>query len=630
MNASSNDPWAQAQTVPQLLQRRAAQTPGGVAFQHERSEGDWLPVSWLNFTQQAQQLSRALLAAGLRHGDRLALIAPVSLQWELLHHAALAMGVVVVGMDTHDLPERVAAMAALADVDAIATTDPLVLAQMAPGRLAVLRFVLDVTGAEAVAEAGAVAPSAQPGAALVGADVTPPAINPSADPNNQSQWPMQARRLLWAELMAMATAASPLPTPPVPDDIASIIFTSGTTGAAKGVAYTHGQLCLAIRAISQAFAFIGGDGRSLCWLPLSNLFQRMVNLAAVRQGAATYLLSHPRRVMQVVATVAPDLFVSVPRFYEKLHAGILADVAARPWPQRAAVALAWGLGRRMSRCRLAGRTPPLWLGLAHRVAERAVLSRIRSVMGTRLQCMVSGSAPISQHLLEEFHALGWLVLEAYGLSENVLPMAMNRVDDFRFGSVGRPLANNDIVIDADGAIKVRGAATFSGYVGAAERSMFDAQGYYLTGDIGRYDSDGYLYLSGRSNELIKTSTGRRISTALVEGQLRSAPGIDQALVIGRGRKHLVALCTCVEAGLDAAAQARIEAGLRECIQGLSEHERPLAVGLVGRAFALDRGELTPNMKLRRVAIEDHFAGLIEALYQRVERGGHGATLIVRG
>jgi long-chain acyl-CoA synthetase len=357
-------------------------------------------------------------------------------------------------------------------------------------------------------------------------------------------------------------------------------------------------------------------------LPLSNLFQRIVNLAAVRQGAATYLLPDPRRVMQVVAHVSPDIFVGVPRFYEKLYDGLRDNIAAAPRLQRSLAGWAWNLGRRVSRQRLERRRLPVALALAHALADRLVLRRIRQLMGDRLHCMVSGSAPMSKHLLEEFHALGWLVLEAYGLSENVLPMAMNRVDAFRFGSVGRPLANNQIVVADDGAVRVRGPGLFSGYLNDKSPLPFDASGFYSTGDLGRLDADGYLWLTGRSGDMIKTSTGRRIAPAAVEAVLRQVPGVEQAVLIGNGRKALVALCSC-QTGLDDAATARLEAALQRHAGQVNEHERPLVIALIARPFSTEFGELTPNLKLRRAAIEDRHARLIAKLYEELDRAATG-------
>ena len=572
-----------ADTVWQLLDQRVAATPDAVAYQCETGNGRWEPLSWQAFHARVIRLRRSLHAAGLRKGDRLALIAPVSIEWELLHHAALSMGVIVVGLDAHDQPQRIASMAWQADVVAFATTDLRVLAGLNEDQWSKARMVLAL-----------------------------------CDQRGDAELPPGQQVLTWAELDAFADTTDVLPEKPGCEDVATIIFTSGTTGAPKGIAYTHGQVCMAVAAIADAFGFVGPDGRLLCWLPLSNLFQRMVNLAGLRQGAGTYLLGDPRRVMAVVATVSPDIFVGVPRFYEKLYAGICESIAARPVLQRWAINLAWRVGRRVSRYRLDKRPLPLWLAAAHQAADRVVLSRLRSVMGSRLRCMVAGSAPTPRYLLDEFHALGWLLLEAYGMSENVMPMAMNRIDDFRFGTVGRALPGNQLVVAEGGHIKVKGAGLFTGYLGDAEPLPVDAEGFHTTWDLGETDSDGYLRLTGRSGDLIKTSVGRRIAPAPIEAQLRRVPGIDNVVLVGDGKKYLIALCSSEQAIPNGLSMVAFKELIDEQLFDVTDQDRPRGIGLIPQKFTIESDEMTPNLKIRRHIILSRYQALINRVYQAVD------------
>jgi long-chain acyl-CoA synthetase len=328
-------------------------------------------------------------------------------------------------------------------------------------------------------------------------------------------------------------------------------------------------------------------------------------------------------VMQVVAEVSPDVFIGVPRFYEKLYEGLRARIEAEAPLRRRVVETCWALGRRMSRFKLNQQVPPLALRVAHAAADWLVLRRIRSIMGSRLRVMVTGSAPAPKHLLEEFHALGWLVLEAYGLSENVVPMAMNRMDAFRFGTVGRALAANEIVIAVDGSVKVRGAGLFRGYLGQEAKPSTSVDGFYTTGDMGHLDKDGYLSLIGRNNELIKTSTGRRVAPAAVEACLSSVSGVDQTVLIGSGRKILVAICTVTEAHLAAPARIRLVSALRQQVALINEYERPKAIVLVEESLSIESGELTSNLKVRRQEVEARRAALIEALYKWLEKNPTG-------
>ena len=578
-------------TVATRLAWRASQTPQAIAWQPVGTGVAAVPVSWENFAQRVGLVRRGLAAAGLRRGDRLALIAPVSLDWELLHHAAMGMGVGVVGLDAHDLPERLSVMAARAGVTAYAVADASILVRLAVPTQAGAPVCIDMDG------------------------------HSTSDPQ---RWTMAT--------LAQAGANAAEPEPAGPQDTAAIVFTSGTTGAPKGIAYTHAQLGLAIDAICDAFNFVGTGGRLLCWLPLSNLFQRVVNLSAMQNGVTTYLLSDPRAVMAHVAAVGPDVFIGVPRFFEKLHEGLQARIRVLPGPVRALTRWAWRTGQAVVRHQQAGVRPPVLLRLQHGLADRLVLGRIRAVMGLRLRCLVSGSAPLSRALLDDLEALGWPVLEAYGLSENVLPMAMNRLADRRLGSVGRPLLGNHIRVGDDGVLRVQGDGVFSGYLGEPPGSGRDPDGAYITGDIGHLDIDGYLHLTGRLGDLIKTSTGRRVAPAGVEAVLQTAEGVDQAALFGAGRKMLVALCTCLPGAADLGRWPGLQAAILVALTKLNPFERPAAVLVLDQPFGVATGELTPNLKLRRAAIELLHADQLETLCRQAGRsvsGGDGKALVLR-
>lgn len=591
MTADAAAPQAIApDTVPAVLARRVAESPDAVAFQTETAPGQWSPVTWAGFASRVERLRRGLHAAGLRPGDRLAIIAPVSLEWELLHHAALSLGLVVASMDSHDLPERIAAMVELADITGFAVASPKILACLKPERWTRCRLALQLSA--------------------------------SGD-----AWPAGARPVSWDALNALGAASgSPVAGGPGPKDDATIIFTSGTTGAPKGITYRHEQVCLAIGAICDAFPFVGPGSRLLCWLPLSNLFQRIVNLAGMRSGAASYLLGDPRRVMDVVGSVEPDVLIGVPRFYEKLYDGVLARIQALPRWQRWTVQWAWKIGRQSSPFRQRRRAMPMGLLLRWTIADRLVLRRVRAVMGARLQCMVTGSAPTRVQLLEEFYALGWLVLEAYGMSENVMPLAMNRPDRFRMGSVGSVTPGNEIAISTDGRLRVRGPGVFDAYLGEPHGTRLDADDFFTSGDLARIDEQGFVWLRGRVSDFIKTSTGRRIAPTPIEDALREVHGIDQAVVVGNGRRQIAALVTLVDpqAPPDSAGDA-LQAALQRRLADLAPNERPAVVVVLDRPLSINDGELTPNLKLRRDQVELNHRNLIDRAFERLADGLPHAT-----
>lgn len=569
-----------ASTVPELLRLRARASAQMPAYMCEGQAGQWRAVSWSEHLQAVETLARGLVQLGLRHGDRVALLAPTSLQWERAHHAVLAAGGVLVGLDPHDLPERLCEIARIADVTAVLAADANLVGKLGAAALGQCRLVV-----------------------LFDAQDAPSGMHSLDEVMTQGR-----------------NAIDAAPDGVSAEDAATVIFTSGTSGTPKGIAYTHAQLLLACRAIGEAFPFVDQHSRLLCWLPLSNLFQRIVNLSAVARGCPTWLLGDPRRVMEVVRAAQPDVFIGVPRFFEKLLAGVRESVARLPPWKQAMFQWARRIGHRYTGRQRHGERPPLVLRLQHHLADRLVLRRLRSIMGLRLRCMVTGSAPTPRWMLEEFHALGWLVLEAYGLSENVVPMAMNRMDCFRFGTVGQAVDLNRIVVAEDGEILVAGPGVFAGYVGDddSRRRLVESRGFHATGDFGRFDEDGFLHLLGRKSDLIKTSTGRRIAPAGVEAMLRKVHGVEQVLVVGAGRKCLVALLTTVTLPDGTEARSLMESQVRAALEAVSEHDRPAAIAVIAPPFSIEHDELTANLKLRRGVIEQRHTALIERLYGLLE------------
>ena len=290
------------------------------------------------------------------------------------------------------------------------------------------------------------------------------------------------------------------------------------------------------------FPDLGESNRLMCWLPMAPLFQRMLNLVAFASRSPTYFVENPRDIMARVAEVRPTAFASVPRFYEKLHDGIQERLAAQSGLQRRLVAAALSAGSEVSQCARGGVAPTWSLRMRHAVLNYLVLRRIRSAMGGSMKWMISGSAATPVWLLEFFDSIGLLVLEAYGVTENPVPIAANRSNAHRFGSVGRPFRLNEVRLSDESEVLVRGPAMFREYRGEGRPpERFTSDGFYRTGDQGRFDEDGFLYLTGRVAEMIKTTTGRRISPVAVEAVYSRCEYVDEIVVLGNNRPYLVAL-----------------------------------------------------------------------------------------
>ena len=579
-----------ADTVPAWLARRATDTPDQAAYwSRDDTSGNWRPIDWGSVQGRVRRLAFGLRSRGLQTGDRAVIALPTGIDWECCHQAVLATGGVVVGVDAHDTDTNIGHLLGIAE--------PTVLIAASQDLAERLRALCQ----------------------------TPPRLIVVAS---------GAARLGTYHLadLEQRGSVSDEPLPHVaPDHLATIVFTSGSTGLPKGVPYTHAQLCFVAQAILERFPSIREGARLVCWLPLSNLFQRMLNLCGLICGAQSYFVDNPARIIDRLPEIRPAVFIGVPRFYEKLHAGILAELARRPWPLRLLASGAWAIGNQFHRIEREGRKPGPVLTLAHRLADGLVLARIRSLTGSDLQFMVSGSAPMPLWLLKRFHGLGWLVLEAYGTSENALPIALNTPHAFRFGSVGRPFEQNELCIADDEEVLVRGPAVFSGYYGEPSAdSSLDADRFLHTGDLGRLDEDGFLWLTGRKSEIFKTSTGRRIPPAPIEACLKRIPYVEHALICGRDHPFAVAVLG-LDASLLPTAPAsdkplpeglldRIGKDVRAACAHLPAYQQPAAALVTRHPFTIDGGQLTANLKLRRKAIEADFGESIERLYRSLDAG----------
>lgn len=597
----------QAATVPSLLQARAAESPALPAFFYETENG-WQSITWARFAERARRIACALHQRGLQAGEHVGILAPTGLGWELFHHAVLHAGGVVVGLEPHDIAERLQWIADHAELRALVVGDAELLAKLRPSQIARYRLVILLRGGEQ-------------------------AVSPCA----AVDW-----RDLEDELGELSLSALPDIRPEAP---ATLIYTSGTTGQPKGILYRHDQVALAVRAITRAYPSIGNGARFVCWLPLSNLFQRIMNLAAMNVGGTAYLVRDPLAVTAALPIAKPDVFIGVPRFYEKLHEGIERELARQTGFRKRLVRTALDIGDRMARARRTGTTVPSAQKAAYRVLDLFVLRKLRALMGGRVQFMITGSAPTAMRLLEFFDSIGLPLYEAYGLSENIVPMALNRPQAYRLGTVGQPLEENSILIDDDGELLVKGPGVFAGYhnESGAKSSRFEAftsDGYYRTGDYASIDEDGFLRLHGRKSEIIKTSTGRRISPLGIEAALETIPEVGRAIVVGAGRKCLVAILILAPGGARTSSQAAFDSqvnpaitlprslstGIAKTCTSLSAHERPAGFLLTNRQLSISGGDLTPNLKLRRKALEERYALHLEALYREIDEKA-GETIV---
>ncbi len=586
------------ETLPAMLDARVAATPDGPAYAELRNGTAWHMTNWSDHYRQVRGLARALARLGLTRGDRLLILASSSLAWERAQMAALGLGAVVVGADPRTSDAHLGQIVRLVRPAALVVGEPGLLDRLPVEVVSAAKFRLSLTGDGARA-------------GLLSLEAIDTAADTRAGPDT------------WGSARA--------------DDPALVVFTSGTTGDPKGIAYTHRQVRVACAALLATFPEIEPGDRFACWLPLANLFQRMVNFFAIERGVTTYFVEDPRRLMALLPAIRPHMLIGVPRFYEKLWEGFAARIDAAG-PLRPLIRAALRVGEAHAAARRARRRPAQAVCLLHALLDPLVLARFRRALGGELRFLVSGSAPLPAWLPERLQGLGLTVLEAYGTSENIIPIAANRLGAYRFGTVGRPLAGNEVRLDAEGEVEVRGPGVFAGYLDDPERGMFTADGFLRTGDYAEWTEDGFLRLEGRRSEIFKTSTGRRIAPYAIEGRLLGLPWVDHAMVTGAGRKFVLAFlavdpqrlagwaAACGLPGLladpiDAALARALWQAVEAAVAPLDAHERPAGCVLLPRPLSVEAGELTPNLKLRRREIEARYGPCLDRLYAAIERGG---------
>lgn len=578
-------------TLPDLLARRAELSPGSIAYFHQPA-ARWEPVTWDELQRRTVVLAAAFAQRGLRPGSRIGILAATSVDWETTQMAAFRCGAVVVGLDPYYPDTLLNELVEALRLDALVVQDATTLERIVDSARRGLHLICTVDG-PATSEVTGLA---------------------------------SLRQLRTEEGADRATAASLANA----DEPAVITFSSGSTGRPQPILYTHAQVVHACRCILEAYPELSAGTRLVTWLPLANLFQRMINLCATAKEATSYVVPDPRAVMDVLPVARPHVFIAVPRFCERVHAGIMERLGRRPLLVRIAgsaielageVRRAQSQGARMSRRKR----------FAFAVADRLILARLRAVFGGELRFIVSGSAPMPRWLLEWFFAIGIPVLEAYGASENVVPIAANRLNATRLGTVGIPVGDNEVRIAADGEVQVRGAGVFIPTLGenAGRAKSVDAEGFLSTGDLGSLDEERFLTLLGRASEVFKNSQGRWISLPLIEATLRRVRGVEHAAIVRVTESRMIGVLAVTQDGRADAEHAEGAFGgslpvrLARACRELPSAMQPIGFVVLRAGFSVATGELTTNLKLRRDAIHRRLASAPAVLAAIVEASRSG-------
>ncbi|NWF90271.1 MAG: long-chain fatty acid--CoA ligase [Ignavibacteriaceae bacterium] len=418
------------------------------------------------------------------------------------------------------------------------------------------------------------------------------------------------------------------------NDLCTIIYTSGTTGEPKGVMLTHHNIISNVKAALETFPISEMD-IFLSFLPLCHIFERMAGYyTAFSSGGQIYYAESIETVAQNLLEAHPTIVTSVPRLFERIHSKIIKNVESQPEKKQKIFYWAIEIGKTYATAKKAGRVP-ISLAVKQKLADKLVFKKLREKTGGNLRFFISGGAALSRHLGEFFEAAGLKIIEGYGLTESSPVIAANRVDDYKFGTVGKPFPGVEVKIASDGEILAKGPNIMQGYYkNKKETNEVLHDGWLHTGDIGVFDAEGFLMITDRKKHLFKTSTGKYIAPTPIENLFLSSKYIDQFVLIGDRRMFLSALIVPdFEAIKEYADSHKIKYNSVEELLSMKEiyelfdkdmgqlqkklanYEKIRKFKLLNRPFSIETGEITPSMKIKRKFVEDQYAQLIEEMYK---------------
>ncbi len=570
------------------------------------ADGTWKPMTYREVGAAVRDLACGLMGLGLSRGDKVAILSSTRVEWALADIAAILAGLVTVPVYPSNLPDQVEFILAHSEARAVFVEDAMQWNKVAGSRqrLPALATVVLMTGDTAGKDATiGLADLRNAGAAHAAAD--PDAL---------------ARRT--AEI--------------APDDDLTIIYTSGTTGPPKGVVTRHRNYAFIVTSALEAVTVPRGSV-FLQFLPLAHSLGRLEHFLTFDAMAVSAFARSIQSVGDDLPVVRPEIMVSVPRLYEKFYARVLAKVEEDGGLKKLIFSWALAVGREISRRCQRGDARGGLLGLKFALAEKLVFRKVRERMGGRLRFCISGGAPLAQEIAEFLHALGVLVLEGYGMTENSTVTAVNRLERYKFGTVGKALPGTEIRIAPDGEILIRGEHVFKAYYRDPEatREAIDGDGWLHSGDIGVLDGDGFLRITDRKKDIIVTSGGKNVAPQNVENLLKGDRFVSQAFVYGDRRKYLTALLTLSSeeiakwaaqngiAETDPAALAadpRTEGMIRarvDAINGkLASFEQVKRFAILPSDFSQETGELTPTLKVKRKVVIQKYGRVLDALYDK--------------
>jgi long-chain acyl-CoA synthetase len=592
-------PAAPAGTLAALV-LDAASNHTGTALRFSQG-GTWKGISYPALGEGARQIARGLMALGVNAGDRVAILSNTRAEWTLADCGAICAGAVVVPVYQTNSPEECQYVLAHSGATVIFCEDPGQLEKLAEVRseLPALRHLIAFEGAQD--------------------DVL--SLEALRDRSSEV-----TDEQLDERIAAIA-----------PDDVATIVYTSGTTGPPKGCMLTHDNFRSVVEMVKERLQAKPDQDVIYIFLPLAHVLTRLVEFFGIDAGAElAYWRRDPKKIVEDVAITQPTYLPSVPRIFEKIYTAATAKVDEAGGAKVKLFNWAFKVGRKVRERENRGKPIGRVLQAQYQLADTLVLNKVRALFGGRIELALTGAAPIDEEILKFFHAAGVWVLEGFGMTETAAVVTLNSIPEHKVGTVGRPLPRTDVRIADDGEILMRGPQIFKGYYNnpaATAQTLVD--GWLHSGDLGEIDADGYLRITGRKKDLIITSSGKNVSPSNLESALAQSRWISRAVVFGDRRQYLTAILT-IDAdeaaalaekvgaqdadvavlAADPAVRAELQAAVDETNKRFARIEQVKRFAILERDLSQEHEELTPTLKVKRNVVYERYADVFKGLYDQ--------------
>jgi len=577
-------------------------------FMLYKKEGRYQPVSTEELGRRVKHLCLGLRDLGLQKGDKVVILSENRPEWVITDHANLCLGVSTVPIYTSLVPEQI-------------------------------KYIIDDSDAKAVVvscedlwkRVEAVKPSlTKVRQYITFLEEAPEGVLTLNQVLERGRKVDEQHPALFESLVNTVS----------PEDEASLIYTSGTTGMPKGVILTHANFLSNVKTVVSIFDFTPKD-TVLSFLPLSHVLERMATYAYVYCGMTIGYAESVESVGENLLEIRPTIMVSVPRVFEKIYAKVMDNVLSSSTLKKRIFYWALKVGKEYGRRKVNKETIPGGLQRKRNLAHKLVYSKIIEKTGGRVRFFVSGGAPLSKDIAEFFYALGLVIMEGYGLTETSPVISANTFENIRFGTVGMPIPGVEVKIAEDGEILTRGPHVMKGYYKKEEetREAF-AGGWFHTGDIGHIDKDGFVVITDRKKDIIVTAGGKNVAPQPIENILKTNPYISNAVVIGDRRRFVCALIVPNFEKLEKYAQAShipfanraeligneqvvnfLKAEVDRSTPNLAQYERIKRIALLDRDFEIEKGEMTPSLKVKRRIVEQKYKAVLDALYEQERNSG---------